>query len=400
MFSWRTVVSADQVVVILGGGQGALSCAEELRKRGHTGSITIVCGEKTPPYRRPPLSKECLKDPEFDSAKLLLKKESWYEESGVRLLLETSAVALDRDAKTVSLVGADDQRSELPYDKLVIATGASARQLPIPYPERGAVATLRTIEDVERIKQTQADSQRCVILGGGYIGLEVAASLSSTGKEVIVLELAPRILQRVSSPTMSSYITHQFRKRGISIDCEVQVNQIKDSASFLELVTAGDAGLSYFANHVVYGVGIDANDQLAASAGIECDRGVLIDRACQTSADDIYAIGDVARHRDHKFEGECRLESVPNAMETGRIAAAAITGTSIPEQEVPWFWSDQFDMKIQLLGTGMTHEENASPNIDLDADSLFLKHDNRGRMSVEAVNASRQFLDTRRELNA
>ena len=389
-------MSPHSGTVIVGGGQAAATCAEQLRRRGYEGDITIVCAEPVAPYRRPPLSKEYLKDISTDAANLLIKKPEWYAENRIRLLTDTCCIAIDTGGKTVSLES-QGASSSLNYTSLVVATGSSNRKLPVAHPADASIASLRTIADAEEIRQMVGKGGRFVMLGGGYIGLEVASAVASQTTPVTVVELAERILQRVSSQQLASYITHQFRKRGVAVESSTCVTEIKDSASHLELLTDGEMQLSFFASHIVYGVGVAANDALAAEAGIACDGGVLIDRACKTSLADVYAIGDCAMHRDHLYAGRHRLESVPNAIETGTIAAAAITGSDIPEQTVPWFWSDQFDFKVQLLGLLKEGAQSDPEKIDLNEDSLALRHSLGGKLiAAEMVNASRQFLDLKR----
>jgi len=327
-------------VVIIGAGHAGGSLAALLRQQGFEGQIVLIGDEPGAPYQRPPLSKAWLKG-EADLDALLLRPASFYGEQTIEFRPGVSATAIDLGSRTVRLSQGDDIR----YDILVLATGARARRLDLPGADRPELLELRTVADAERLKAALASGRRLAVVGGGYVGLEAAASARALGCEVVVLERAERILARVASPELSDAFTRLHRRHGVEVRTGVEVAGFDGSG----VILAGDGRVE--ADAILVGVGALADDGLARAAGLDCQDGILVDHQGRTRDPAVFAIGDVTRrpipvHHDLMH----RLESVPNALEQAKQVAAVLTGRPAPAPEVPWFWSDQYDVKLQIAG--------------------------------------------------
>ncbi len=335
-------------IVIVGAGHAGGTAAALLRQYGHQGAMTLIGDEPLEPYQRPPLSKAWLKG-EADGDSLRLKAPEWYGDNGVDVRLSQSVRAIDRATRTVSL-GSGDVVS---YDVLILATGARARRLAVEGVGLNGVVTLRTAADAEVLKAVLAHQphriKRLVVIGGGYVGLEAAASARSLGAEVVVVERESRILARVACTTLSTFFAAYHRQQGVEFILDAAVERLIGENGQVAAVQLGD-GSRLDCDAVLVGVGAVPNDELARDAGLNCQDGVLVDLAARTSDPVIYAIGDVTRRPMPLYETLMRLESVPNALEQARQAAAAITRRPAPESETPWFWSDQYDLKLQIAG--------------------------------------------------
>ena len=330
-------------VVIVGAGHPGGSAASLLKASGFAGEIVLIGAEPVAPYQRPPLSKAWLKG-EADLESLLLRPDTYYAEQGIDLRTGVVANAISPADHTVTL---SDGKVE-PYDALILATGSTGRFLPIPGADRPDLIELRTIADAERLKAQLGPGCRLVIVGGGYIGLEAAASARGLGAEVILLERLDRVLKRVASEPLSAFFTERHRAAGVDIRLNVEVAGFEDGG-----VRLSDSSL-VGADVILVGVGALANDGLARAAGLACDPagsgGIIVDEMARTSDADIYAIGDVTVRPVPAHGCTMRLESVPNALEQARQAAHAIVGRAQAAPEVPWFWSDQYDIKLQIAG--------------------------------------------------
>ena len=330
-------------VVIVGAGHPGGSAASLLKASGFAGEIVLIGAEPVAPYQRPPLSKAWLKG-EADLESLLLRPDTYYAEQGIDLRTGVVANAISPADHTVTL---SDGTVE-PYDALILATGSTGRRLPIPGADRPDLIELRTIADAERLKAQLGPGRRLVIVGGGYIGLEAAASARGLGAEVILLERLDRVLKRVASEPLSAFFTERHRAAGVDIRLNVEVAGFEDGG-----VRLSDSSL-VGADVILVGVGALANDGLARAAGLACDPagsgGIIVDEMARTSDADIYAIGDVTVRPVPAHGCTMRLESVPNALEQARQAAHAIVGRAQAAPEVPWFWSDQYDIKLQIAG--------------------------------------------------
>ena len=369
-------------ILIIGAGHAGGSVAAFLRQYGHEGPIVLVGEEDAPPYQRPPLSKAWLKG-EADLEALLLRPLSFYAEQGIEFRPSTVAVSVDPEAKTVAF---HDGSSET-YDVLVLATGSTARKLPVPGGDHPDLLELRTLKDAERLKAVLGPGKRLAVVGGGYVGLEAAASARALGAEAVVIERMDRVLARVASETLSAFFTAQHRAHGVEILTDAEVVAVAHDG-----VTLAD-GSVVRADAVLVGVGALACESLARSAGLRCDDGVVVDEQARTSDPAIYAVGDMTRRPIPVHGGvHHRLESVPNALEQAKQAAAAIVGRPGPAAEVPWFWSDQYDFKLQIAGLPFDADRQVVRG-DPSASGFAVFHLNGDRIvCVEAVNAPPEFM--------
>ena len=369
-------------VIIIGAGHAGGSVAGFLKQFGFEGEIIMVGTEPLAPYQRPPLSKAWLKG-EADGASLQLRAPDYYGQNGIDLRLGVTATTIDRDAKKVHF---SDGQVET-YDHLILATGSRARRLPIPGGEDEGLLELRTTQDAERLKSRLGAGQRLIVIGGGYVGLEAAASARALGAEAIVIERMDRVLQRVASQSLSDFYSRRHSAEGVEIMTGVEVAAVSPTS-----VTLGD-GQVLSADGVLVGIGAIANDELAQSIGLTCADGIVVDLDARTSDPDIFAIGDVTRRPLPHYDGLMhRLESVPNALEQAKQAASAITGRPAPAHEVPWFWSDQYDAKLQIAGLSIGADQQVVRG-DPDSGSFAVFHMAGDKLAcVEAVNAAPAFM--------
>lgn len=372
-------------VLIIGAGHAGGSAAALLRQYGFAGEIVLAGEEAAAPYQRPPLSKAWLKG-EAGLEDLLLRPESFYVEQKIDLRTGVTATAIDAAAKAVAFADGTVE----PYDVLILATGSTARRLAIPGADRPDLLELRTLEDAERLKSVLAPGKRLAVVGGGYVGLEAAASARALGAEAVVIERMDRVLARVASETLSAFFTDLHRRHGVEILTGAEVAGFEDDG-----VRLADGGL-IAADAVLVGVGALAREALARTAGLVCENGVVVDESARTSDPAIYAIGDVT-HRPIPVHGGRmhRLESVPNALEQAKQAAAAIVGRPAPAPEVPWFWSDQYDVKLQIAGLPFDADRQVVRG-DPAGGAFAVFHLNGDRIvSVEAINAPAEFMGGR-----
>ncbi len=336
----------DARVVVIGGGQAAAQFVEALRFEGHAGPVTLVSDEPHLPYQRPPLSKEFLAG-ERTPVWLLYRPESTYRTCAVETVLGVRAVGIDAAARVVEL--ADGRR--LPYDRLALATGTRVRRLTVPGADLPAVRYLRTLDDALAIRERLATAQRVVVIGGGFIGLETAAILAKRGPAVTVLETAPRLLPRAGGDVLGRFLHAAHERAGVRVVVGARVTAVRASGgggSGADVVCAD--GTTHAADLVLAGIGIVPNDELAAAAGLACDDGVLVDEHARTSDPAIVAFGDCARAPNAFLGSVVRLETVHNAVEQAKVAAATLAGRDAPYRQVPWVWSDQFGYRVQLVG--------------------------------------------------
>lgn len=331
-----------EACVIVGAGHCGGQAALSLREAGFAGRVVLLGAEPHPPYQRPPLSKRYLAG-ELDAERTLLRPLAHYAAQSIEVRLGTPATAIDGSAARVEL--ADGSR--VAYDRLLIATGSRPRRLPVPGAGLPGVFYFRTLEDVDRIRAALAPGRRLVVIGGGYIGLEVAAVAVELGLRVTVLEAAGRLLARVTSPPVSAYFEQLHRDRGVEIVCGGAVTAI-EGRERAEAVLCGRE--RYAADAVVIGIGITPNTELAAAAEIGCDDGIVVNERCATGAPGIYAAGDCTRHPSALLGRRIRLESVQNAVDQAKVAAANMAGGDRVYDEVPWFWSHQYDVRLQSVG--------------------------------------------------
>lgn len=339
-----------QRVVMVGAGQAAAACVESLRKRGHVGPIEVVGEEPVAPYQRPPLSKKYLAG-EMPLERLLLRQQAFYEEHGVTLRLGRRAVAIDRAGRRVAL----DDGVTLPYDALVLATGARPRRLSLPGADLAGVHYLRTAADADALRAAARPGARAVIVGGGYIGLEVAATLRHLGVEVTVLEMADRVMSRVVAEPVSRWYEAQHAAHGVGIVLGAKLHGLHgDATGRVVAVATADGGIA--ADMVVIGIGVLPQDGLAREAGLACDDGIVVDERCRTTDPAVLAVGDCTNHPSVHYGGRLRLESVDNAVEQGNTAAATLLGIEARHERLPWFWSDQYSHKLVIVGLSKGHD--------------------------------------------
>jgi 3-phenylpropionate/trans-cinnamate dioxygenase ferredoxin reductase subunit len=373
-------------VVIVGAGHAGGTAAALLRQYGWEGTITLVGEEPIPPYQRPPLSKAWLKG-ETDADSLMLKPESFYAGAGIDLILGVRALSIARSARTVSL---DDGRT-LSYETLILATGARARTLPIPGADLLGVMSLRSAADAETLKASLGPGRRLAVIGGGYIGLEAAASGRALGADVVVIEREASILARVAREPLCSFLTSYHRARGVAFEVGATVEAFEGEGGHVTGVRLGD-GRVIGCDAVLVGVGLVRNDELAREAGLECVNGVVVDGHARTGDAHVFAIGDVTHRPMPLYDRMFWLESVANALEQAKQAAAAIVGRPSPPHEVTWNWSDQYDLKLQFAGLPFDAEDilvRGDP-----AAAKFAVFHLKGDVirSLEAVNAPAEFM--------
>lgn len=331
-------------VVIVGAGHAGGAAAALLRQYGWKGPITLIGEEPVPPYQRPPLSKTWLKG-EADAASVALRPAAFYPTNGIALRLGTAVVAIDRMQRTIALGSGE----RLDYDELILATGARPRALPVPGHDLAGVLDLRSIADADRMKAALVDGSRLVVIGGGYIGLEVAASARALGVPVTVVERESRVLARVASPPLSDFFHRAHAAHGVRVLCDASVTAIDGASGLVAGVRLGD-GAMLPCDAVLIGIGAGPDDALARAAGLACDNGIVVDLAARTSDARIHAIGDCTNRPLPLYGRNFRLESVPNALEQAKQAVADVCGRAAPAAEVPWFWSDQYDIRLQIAG--------------------------------------------------
>ncbi len=375
-------------VVIVGAGHAGGSLAAMLRQFGYPGPITLIGEEATAPYHRPPLSKAFLKD-EVLAEDIKLRPDSFYHDNDIILRLGTHVDSLDVNARRLGFAGG----GEAEYDILVLATGARARHLALPGSDLHNIHRLRTLDDAERLKSQIGPDRHVVIVGGGYVGLEVAASALQLGSRVTVIERESRVLARVASQPLSDFFAAYHSARGVEIVTNAQVEGFDgDDDDYVRAIRLGD-GRSLACDAAIVGVGAQCCDQIARDAGIACEDGIVVDDCARTSAEGVFAIGDASWRPLPIYGGRmARLESVPNALEQAKQVASLLAGRAPPAPEVPWFWSDQFDVKLQIAGLPLDVDEIVVRG-DPDAAKFAVFHFSGGRLSaVEAVNAPAEFM--------
>lgn len=373
-------------VVILGAGHAGGTAGALLRQYGYEGPITMVGDEPIAPYQRPPLSKAWLKG-EADADSLALKPLEFYAENKIDFRPNVTAKAIDRSAKTVALSSGE----ALAYDILIIATGARAIALPIEGADLEGVLFLRTAADAEKLKGALGPGKRLAVVGGGYIGLEAAASARALGAQAVVIEREARLLARVACETLSTFFKAYHERRGVEFILGAGVTGFVGKDGKITGVSLSD-GRVVDCDAALVGVGARPNDEIAVEAGLECTRGIVVNLEARTSDPSIFAIGDVAHRPMPIYDRMFRMESVPNALEQAKQAASAITGRPAPAGEVPWQWSDQYDIKLQIAG------------YPFDVDQILVRGDPAGNkfavfhlkgdqvQAVEAINSPPEFM--------
>ncbi|MEM6412691.1 MAG: FAD-dependent oxidoreductase [Pseudomonadota bacterium] len=379
-------VTTAQTVVIIGGGQAGAQAIASLRQWGFEGDICLICEETSLPYQRPPLSKAYFKG-EMEEERLYFKPADWYESQRVDVLTGIRAEKIDRARRHVALSNGGEMR----YDYLIVATGSRPRPLPVSGADLKNVFELRGLDDVKAMVPEATVGKHIVIVGAGYIGLEAAAVASQLGLEVTVLEMESRVLARVTSPVMSEFYTKLHKSHGVDIRTASRLEKLSGTNGSVSMAHLSD-GTEIPCDLVLVGIGILPNQELAEEAGIACGNGILTDRDAQTNDSRVFAAGDCAARPLVHYGRKGRLESVHNAIEQGKLAAASILGRPRPPEDTPWFWSDQYDTKLQIAGLSEGYD-NVLVRGDPDSKSFAAFYYKNGRLiAVDAVNAAPEFL--------
>ena len=375
--------------VVIGGSHAAAQFVVSLRQGGWDDDIILIGDDENLPYHRPPLSKDYLSGAKLLD-EILIRPATVYEKANVTLKLGTRVVSINQNSKTILT----DKNETLAYEKLVLATGARVRKLPINGADDPRIMYLRDARDVDAIKAAISKEKQTVIIGGGYIGLETAASMRKCGMKVTVLEGMERILQRVTAPIMSDFYRRIHMEEGVLIKENELVSSIEKSDNGLTVHTK--SGHEYLADFVVVGIGVIPNTELASDADLSVSNGIVVNEYCQTTGADIYAIGDVTWHYNPIYDRDIRLESVPNATEQAKIAALHINGIEKAYNSLPWFWSDQFDLKLQIAGLSDGYDNLIVRGDNKESRSFAVFYFRGDKfLAVDAVNDPRAFMMSR-----
>ncbi|MEP0944446.1 MAG: FAD-dependent oxidoreductase [Rhizobiaceae bacterium] len=380
-------------VVIVGGGQAAASAAAKLRELDKDVAITLICGEPVLPYQRPPLSKKYLSG-EMPIERLILRPQEWYDEQNIHVRCGRYVKSINRAEKLVKLAGG----AQLPYDKLLLTTGSTARLLPASMgAEARGVHYLRATDHADGMRPVLVRDRKLVVIGGGYIGLEVAAVAAQMALDVTVVEVAERILQRVASPATSDFFRNLHSENGVEILESTGLKEIMVSGGRLGGVTLED-GTSLDADMVLVGIGVLPHAELAEDCGLKVDNGIVVDAYCATDDPDIFAAGDCA---SFPYNGtHIRLESVPNAIHQAEVAAQNMLGANLTYQATPWFWSDQYEIKLQIAGLNTGYDSTVSrPGKREGSQSIWYYQEDQ-LLAVDAMNDAPSFMMARRILEA
>ena len=372
-------------LVIVGAGQSAIQCITSLRKEDYPGLITLVGEEEHLPYQRPPLSKGFLEDT-VSNERLYFKKLEFFVENKVQLKLGTKAEEIDIENNNIHL----SDNTKLSFDKLGFATGSSVRKLDFPGKDLNSIHYLRGLDDALSIKKDLHTRQNIVVVGAGYIGLEVAAIAAKQNKSVTVIEMADRVMNRTVDPQISDYYLKLHQKNGVTFKFNTSLKEIV-GASNPEKVICSD-GTEVKADMVIIGAGIMPNVELAENAGLSCDNGIVVNEFGKTDHANIYACGDCTNHPNKLLNKKIRLESVHNAMEQSKTVASSIINKSIEYNQIPWFWSDQYDHKLQIVGLSGEHDKVIMRGDMSEAKFMLFYTKDEKLIAVDAVNNSKEFL--------
>lgn len=381
-------IADNSRIVIVGAGHAAGQLVTSLKQKKFAGRIVLIGDEDYLPYQRPPLSKKFLAG-ELAAERLYVKPSSFYEDDNIELRLGEAVTAIDREAKKLTT----STDAELTYDTLIFATGSRVRELPESLPTLDGIHYLRGIEDVNAIREEMRDAKRIVIIGAGYIGLEVAAVSRTLGLDVTVLEMAERVMSRVVSHEVSDFYAAEHRAQGVKLELSSGLDSFAGDERVRAVITTD--GRRIDADLVVVGVGILPNTELAAAAGLDVDNGIVVNDRCQTADPAIYAVGDCTSHPNRVYDKMLRLESVHNALEQAKTAAAAICGEDVSYDQVPWFWSDQYDLKLQIAGLSAGYDEVVLRG-DMEQRSFACLYLRQKRLiAIDAINAPRDFMQAK-----
>lgn len=383
----------SSTTVIIGAGHGGGEAAIQLHKAGFEGKIILIGEEPYQPYERPPLSKDLLSG-DMALERLFLRPDGYYAEHGIEILTGTRVSAIERAARQVRL----ENGEALSYDWLVIATGARVRRLPLPGANLPGIHVIRSIDDTLALKADMRPGAKMAVIGGGYIGLEAAAVAKKMGLGVTLFEAAGRLMPRTASKPISDFFAQYHRSNGVDIRLQAGIAGFQGDARIEAMETT--TGEHCATDLALMCVGVVPNSELAEDAGLEVEDGIVVDEHCRTQDDAIFAIGDVTRHPNPIYGHSLRLESVHNAMAQARVAAHAIAGAPESYAEVPWFWSNQYDLRLQIAGVAQPGDEViVRGNSNLPGFSVA--HLREGKLAaLEAVNNPRDFMAAKKLIAA
>jgi 3-phenylpropionate/trans-cinnamate dioxygenase ferredoxin reductase subunit len=379
----------NDTFAIVGAGQVAVQAAETLRKLGHTGPIVVIGDENIPPYQRPPLSKKYLAG-ELPAERLALKPASFFETHRIDLRLGVRATGLDLAGQRIRLADG----SVVEYAKLLLATGSTPRRLTVPGHGLEGIHYLRTRADVEAIRADLAGARHVVVVGAGYIGLEVAATCRGLGLSVDVIEMSDRVMNRVVAPEISAFYRAEHERAGVRIHTGALLSGFEAATTQPNRVGSASTldGPTFAADLVVVGVGVVPEIDLAAGAGLVCENGIAVDEQTRTSDPHVYAAGDCTNHPSLRYHRRIRLESVDNAFEQAKVAAENMLGGHAIHDRVPWFWSDQYDLKLLITGLNFDYDRVLlRGNINDRSFSFCYLRDNE-LLAVDCVNRAKDYM--------
>ncbi|MCP4184289.1 MAG: FAD-dependent oxidoreductase [Hyphomicrobiales bacterium] len=380
-------------IVIIGASHAGVQMAVSLREADFEGSITLISDDPQTPYHRPPLSKAFLKDENHGIQ--VLRAEQYFDDNNIRLIKPVRAVQIDKENGVVML----DNGQSLEYWKLIIATGARPRSIDIPGIDSDEICQLRDYNDAQLLRKAARSGKKVVIVGGGFIGLEAAATLKYLGMDVCVVEAAPRLMGRVVAPQISQFVLEKFQSMGIKVFLDTPISQIETENRKVSGVICGNQKFS--ADIVLIGIGVIPNDELAKEAGLKTENGIVVDAHFQTSADNIYAIGDVCVYEHWLTGTRIRLESVQNATDQAKNLADTLTGNPQAYRAVPWFWSDQGDMKIQMVGLSHNSKTLVTRQNPQRASLSAFHYDENGRLiAIDTINSPADHMAGRKLIEA
>jgi len=376
-------------IVVVGGGQAGAQAVDTLRREGFAGRLLLICDEPALPYQRPPLSKRYLSG-ELTAERLPFRHSAFYEEHRVELRLGLAAVALDPRARRLELADGE----ALSYDRLLLCLGATARRLTCPGADLPGLHYLRTVADVMLIRAAIKPGSHVVLIGGGYIGLEAAATCRQMGCEVTVLELADRVMNRVVAPSVSQFFAQEHRAQGIRISCNTRVTRLEGTGRIERVVCADGSVVA--ADAVIVGVGAVPSTALAGDAGLACNDGIIVDEYCRTQDEAIFAAGDCTNHPSPRYGRRVRIESVDNAFEQAKTAALNLLDRKIAHDRVPWFWSDQFDSKLLIAGLSLDYDQQVLRGDPASRSFSVCYLKGKELVAVEAINHSKDYMAARK----
>jgi 3-phenylpropionate/trans-cinnamate dioxygenase ferredoxin reductase subunit len=377
-----------ETIVIIGAGHAAGQVVATLRQKKFAGHITLLGDEAWYPYQRPPLSKKYLAG-ELPADRLYVKPPSFYADLNVDVQLETEVTSIDPASRTVQCVSGQSFH----YDKLIIATGSRPRKIALPGSDLPGVHYLRNIDDVNAIRASLTTNSRVAIIGAGYIGLEVAAVAAQLGHSVTVVEMADRVMSRVVSKEVSHFYQEIHSAHGVALELSASIDRLTGTNRVDGVALA--SGQQLPADIVIVGIGIVPNIELAKEAGLEVGNGIVVDNRCRTSDENIYAVGDCTWHPNAVLGFDLRLESVHNALEQAKTAATNICGEELTYSQVPWFWSDQFDLKLQIAGLSAGYDQTVIRG-DIAGSKFSCLYLSEGRLiAIDAINRPKDFIQAK-----